>query len=472
MGLGRENTGQRQARNRASRRQLHGLALLFTFLLGACVLEACGENETDQAGRPLSSVKFNTGETSRKAGFGELFRLGARFSAVAADEGQAAEVGRDILQSGGNATDAAVAMYFAMAVTLPSAAGLGASGVCIVHDSKTKAGEAFVFGPVAAPGPIRGTTVSVPGGVRAVTLMQIRHGQAQWQMDVAPAEKLARFGAPVSRALARDMRAGGSLLMEDSEARRVFGRGTGGMLGEGDRWPQVELAATLSGIRQRGGADFFQGSLARLMSDQVAQIGGNLPTATLRGTVPQASPPAGESYGGFRVYVAPAPMAGANALAGWQGQAVPGAAAPTDSGGISGLAVIDEKGGAAACALSMGQLFGARIMVPGMGFLLGTITPNSTAVSPLVIGNPGNGEVKFAGAGGGSPVAAYAIGAVARASMDRDHSVAQALARLAGRGGFMNAIACPDGIRSAAQRCNTANDPAGAGLALIASSGG
>ena len=43
--------------------------------------------------------------------------------------------------------------------------------------------------------------------------------------------------------------------------------------------------------------------------------------------------------------------------------------------------------------------------------LLGTPTADSTSVSPVVIGNPGNGEVLFAGAGGGSPSAAYATGA-------------------------------------------------------------
>ena len=64
---------------------------------------------------------------------------GGAFAAVSADESRAAEIGRDILQSGGNATDAATAMYFALAVTLPSAAGLGASGACIVQDDKTKA---------------------------------------------------------------------------------------------------------------------------------------------------------------------------------------------------------------------------------------------------------------------------------------------------------------------------------------------
>jgi len=115
------------------------------------------------------------------------------FAAATADESRAAEIGRDILANGGNATDAAVAMYFALAVTLPSAASLGASGACIVHDDKSKQAESFVFAPVAAPGPIKGASFSVPNGVRAVTLMHVRHGSSRWEAVVAPAERLARF---------------------------------------------------------------------------------------------------------------------------------------------------------------------------------------------------------------------------------------------------------------------------------------
>jgi gamma-glutamyltranspeptidase/glutathione hydrolase len=344
-------------------------------------------------------------------------------------------------------------MYFAMAVTLPSAAGLGASGVCIVHDSKTRAGEAFVFAPVAAPGSIRGIQVTVPSGPRAITLMHARHGSAPWPAVVAPAERLARLGVPVSRALSRDLQVGAVALGADSEARRVFGRGSGTAVTEGDNFVQTDLAATLGILRQRGGTDLSMGSL---------------PTETLRAAVPQAGPPAGERYGGFRVYVAPPPMAGAMALAGWNGQAAPSGAVPTDSGGISGLAAIDAKGGAAACSLSMGQLFGSRVMVPNTGILLATPTANSTSISPVVIGNPGNAEVLFAGAGGGSPSAPYATGAIARATVENKQYVAAALKARGGQGGYVNAIACPDGIRSGGSSCNSGTDPAGSGLALNA----
>ena len=102
-------------------------------LAGLFMLAACGRSETDVASDRAANAANPAGLSPGKGGLSAVITQGS-FSAVAADESRAAEVGRDILQAGGNATDAAVAMYFAMAVTLPSAAGLGASGACIVHD--------------------------------------------------------------------------------------------------------------------------------------------------------------------------------------------------------------------------------------------------------------------------------------------------------------------------------------------------
>ena len=428
-------------------------------LAGLFLLAACGRSETDIETERAAQAANPAGLSPRGAGLSRVVAesSGSAFSAVAADESRAAEIGRDILLAGGNAADAAVAMYFAMAVTLPSAASLGASGACIVHNDKTKAAEAFVFPPIAAQGTVGGQPFIVPSGVRAITLMHVRHGQLRWEATVAPAERLARFGVPVSRALARDLQTSGAML-----GGRAFG---GGALAEGSMLTQPELAATLGAIRQRGGADFFQGQTARTMSEQ---LGGALTVEALRAAVPQAGAPMMESYGmRRRVYVAPAPAAGASALAGFKGQA-PSGPTPADSGGFAGLAAVDGKAGAAACALSMGQTFGARAVVPGVGVLLGVPSPQAGSVSPVIIANPGNGEFAFVGAGGGAATAAQATGYVAYATIDRDQPLANVLASRRGQGGWVNAIACPSGLRGSGSSCRSAIDPAGAGLALIA----
>jgi gamma-glutamyltranspeptidase/glutathione hydrolase len=345
MRLNTGGTALQKARNGQRSRQLYSAALIAA---AAFLLSGCGTNETSREIDRANNAANPAGLPPGRQGLSRVVATSS-FAAATADESRAAEIGRDILANGGNATDAAVAMYFALAVTLPSAASLGASGACIVHDDKSKQAESFVFAPIAAPGPIKGASFSVPNGVRAVTLMHVRHGSSRWEAVVAPAERLARFGVPVSRALSRDLQAGAGML-GDNEAQRILGNAR-----EGSNLIQTELAGTLGAIRQRGGAEFFQGQLARTISEQISQAGGSMPVDVLRSAVPQASAPMSESHYRRRVYVSPAPMAGASALAGWKGSA-PGGAVPVDSNGFAGLAAADGQGGAAACALSMGQL--------------------------------------------------------------------------------------------------------------------
>ncbi|MBS0541463.1 MAG: gamma-glutamyltransferase, partial [Proteobacteria bacterium] len=192
-----------------------------------------------------ATLENPSGASPQKSGLSALLSGSAKFAAASADEGLAAEIGREVLQGGGNSVDAAVAMYFAMAVTLPSAAGLGASGACIVHDAKSRKAESFVFAPQAAPGAVNGVQVMVPLGVRAITLMHIRHGKLKWEQLLTPAERLARGGFTVSRALSRDLQSSATLLGADSEARRIYGRGSGTAITEGDQWKPTDLAATI-----------------------------------------------------------------------------------------------------------------------------------------------------------------------------------------------------------------------------------
>jgi gamma-glutamyltranspeptidase/glutathione hydrolase len=116
----------------------------------------------------------------------------------------------------------------------------------------------------------------------------------------------------------------------------------------------------------------------------------------------------------------------------------------------------------------MGQLFGARAIVPGTGVLLGAATPDAGSVSPMIIASANNGEFTFAGAGGGAPTAAQATGAVARATVEEEKDLVAVLNARGGQGGTVNAIICPSGLRSSAATCRSAIDPAGTGLALLA----
>lgn len=204
---------------------------------------------------------------------------------VAADEPRAATIGRDVLSAGGSAADAAVAMYFALSVTMPSSASLGGGGVCLVHDAAAKRTETldFLARPPRAVAAGASRPTAVPGNPRGFFALHSRFGRLRWEQLVGPAETLARFGSPVSRAFAADLALVGDALLAEPEPRLVFGQDGGRRVArEGEMLTQFELASTLALIRRAGPGDFYDGPVARRFVDAVNAAGGSLSIEDLR----------------------------------------------------------------------------------------------------------------------------------------------------------------------------------------------
>jgi gamma-glutamyltranspeptidase/glutathione hydrolase len=205
-----------------------------------------------------------------------------------ADEPRAALAGRDILAAGGSAADAAVAASLAMTVTLPSRAGLGGGGMCLTYDPRLNRVEAvdFTVRPSAAPG-----AAGVPGMLRGLLAVYGRQGKLRWEQLVAPAEGMARFGVPVSRALANDLAASGGVLGSDAAARQIFVGANGAPLAEGDILVQPDLSTVLAAIRARGGNEFYQGQVADQFVAGALAMGAGITAEDLRtiAATPRAS---------------------------------------------------------------------------------------------------------------------------------------------------------------------------------------
>lgn len=233
--------------------------------------------------------------------------------AVVADEPRAAYVGREILASGGNAVDAAVATYFAMAVTLPSNASLGGGGLCVVGDPTAKEIKTFEF-TARAPAGARGgeRPVAIPGNVRGFFALQARYGRLHWSQLIAPAENLARFGTPTSRALAADLRALQGPLLAEPSFRETFAAPEGTrLLADEEPLLQPDLALTLGRIRVEGANGFYRGPWAEAFVRAANRAGGDLVPADLQGyqvtIAPAITLPAGR---GANAYFPPAPLVG------------------------------------------------------------------------------------------------------------------------------------------------------------------
>ncbi|MDH5558565.1 MAG: gamma-glutamyltransferase family protein [Alphaproteobacteria bacterium] len=244
---------------------------------------------------------------------------GAVFKGAAvADEPLAARAAMDMLARGGSAADAVVAAYFTLAVTYPSAASLGGGGVCMVADWDQGQVLAldFVAPRSSAAGGYRAT--AVPANVRGVAALHARYGYLDWRTVLAPAERIARFGEPLTRASAVTYGAGGRKLLAQPAAREIFAP-RGALPVEGQVVIQSDLADFLAALRLGGAGAMYRGPLADNLVQAVQQAGGSLLRQDLWNFKPIWQPVDGVQFHNDNIYFAPAP-AGAGLVAGqmWQ----------------------------------------------------------------------------------------------------------------------------------------------------------
>jgi gamma-glutamyltranspeptidase/glutathione hydrolase len=472
-----------------------------TLLSAACLvagtlsLSAC--STFDSIGNTLSGTPdVPVGTVGNVQGF-----LGG----VAADEPQAAITGRNVLSAGGTAADAVTAMGFQLAVTLPSRAGLGSGGACLVYKpGRTSPGggapEAILF-PSTAPANPGGADrpAGTPMLARGLFALQARYGQRPIETLIVPAEQAARFGVVVSRALLRDLAVVAGPLSGDPGARAVFFP-NGSPLSDGATLSQPGLGGTLAQLRVAGVGDLYQGQLARRLEDAMPSIGGGLKVSDLRGALPHyAEPiklpsvnndvvaflPASEA-GGIATAVAAKIIAqgiasqqdtsaqalvqsintaaaarnGASPDSLLAGEAPAGSLGPLPASTVFGA--IDRDGGAAICAVSMGNLFGTGRIAGGTGILMGA----SPARQPqpllsLALEYSPNLQAFRAMAGGSGQEAAPVAAAMGLAA-----GLTRSQPALPPEPGRATTIACPGYLPKATGTCSWSVDPRNLGLAI------
>jgi len=427
---------------------------------------------------------------------------------VASEEPSATAVARAVLSAGGTAADAAAAAGFMLSVTLPSRAGLGGGGACVVYHPRRDAPEALIFMPGARQG---GTETAdrpaaVPMMARGLFALTTRmQGARPFEELIAPAEQMARFGAPASRALVADLAVVGSALLTDPNARAVFTRPDGTALRVGDTFTNTPLGGTLTAMRTQGVGDMHQGSFARRLTELVpAAGGGNMTLAELRAALPALGPAlVREAGGGDRIGFLPvdgglAAAAGYAALAAGQSaeqsqaRALAVAAAARSGQGSNAeallaqadlptgslpalpastaLTVFDRQGGAVACIFTMNNLFGTGRMAPGTGMLLAA-APGLGAVQPplaaAAIGwNPTLRAFRVAVAASGQQAAPMAVAGPLAAQLRRRLEPIYAVVDNSPEPGRTQIAACPRYLPGRPQECQTVSDPRGLGVAL------
>jgi gamma-glutamyltranspeptidase / glutathione hydrolase len=220
----------------------------------------------------LTAASAKEGSRFRPAVSGEL-------GVVATENEQAARVGRDVLERGGNAVDAAVSTVFAMGVSRPQSCGIGGGGFMVYrsHGGTTAALDFRETAPGEfTPQTLQGAglhttftghlTVGVPGVVRGMARALRRFGTMSLARAIAPAERMARQGVTVTPALSASMAANENRL-------KLFPAAADEYLVDGQTpYPagsilrQPDMAESLSLIRENGPRAFYRGRIARLIA--------------------------------------------------------------------------------------------------------------------------------------------------------------------------------------------------------------
>jgi gamma-glutamyltranspeptidase / glutathione hydrolase len=247
--------------------------------------------------------------------------------AVAAEEGTAARVGVEILRRGGTATDAAVAVAFALAVTWPEAGNIGGGGFWISRDAATgrlltidfrerapRAARRDMFLRPANGGPAPSSTdgplaSGVPGTVAGLALAHRRGGRLPWRDVVAPAVRLARDGFAVTENVRDSIATHKDRLAADPGASAIFLPG-GAPPRVGAALKQPDLARTLEAIRNRGEDGFYRGELARRIEEDQKRAGGLVTRGELALYSARVRPAVTFRFGKSEVFTTAAPSSG------------------------------------------------------------------------------------------------------------------------------------------------------------------
>ena len=243
----------------------------------------------------------------------------------------ATEVGTEILRKGGNAVDAAVAVGFALAVTLPRAGNIGGDGFMLVHMAGP--GETIVIdfrsvAPAAArlnmfvdgkgketPQASRGYRASaVPGTVAGLALAHKRYGRLPWKDVVMPAWRLAAEGVVLTPDEAFVFSWAQERMTESAAGQRTFYKPGGELFRAGEVLRQPDLAWSLKQIADNGADAFYRGEIARRFAADMKAHRGLITLEDLAAYRPVVREPLVGTYRGYTVATTPPASSGGATL--------------------------------------------------------------------------------------------------------------------------------------------------------------
>jgi len=247
---------------------------------------------------------------------------------VAAQNRWSSAVGAEILAQGGNAVDAAVAVGFSLAVTLPRAGNIGGGGFMLVHDAETGEDIAIDFREMA---PLKATrdmyldengevdserarfshiAPGVPGTVAGLWHAHRKYGHLAWEQVLQPAIRQARDGIPVSNDMAEILWRNRDNYCKNEATCAYFYKPDGTPYNAGEVLVQADLAKTLQLIAEQGADAFYKGAVADLIVAEMERGGGLIDRESLAAYDVAEREVVRGTYRGYDIVAMPPPSSG------------------------------------------------------------------------------------------------------------------------------------------------------------------
>lgn len=250
----------------------------------------------------------------------------ARRAMVVSAQALASRAGIEMLEQGGNAVDAAVAVGYALAVVYPAAGNLGGGGFMLLRlaDGRTTFLDFREKAPLNATptmfldeqgNVVKGRStaswlaVAVPGTAAGLEAARLRFGKLSRAAVLAPAIRLAREGFVLNPGDVALLSQADADLQRDAAASAIF-LPQGRPLQPGDRLVQPDLARTLELLAAQGPDAFYRGPIGDAIVTASEAGGGILQKRDLESYRVRELPPVACSYRGYQIHSAPPPSSG------------------------------------------------------------------------------------------------------------------------------------------------------------------
>ena len=239
---------------------------------------------------------------------------------ISAGSPEAVSAGLEILEQGGNAVDASIAVAFALAVTEPAQSGLGGQAQFLIYKqgedpviiNGTSFSPSFLPKNISKEDLVKHRATTTPSLVKLLGYLWKNYSaEISWDDLLTPAIQFAEEGFPLTKFRYKVLEYKSDELRDDSVTKKLFLNEDGSVIGKDIYWKQPVLAKTLKLLAENGAEDFYTGNIAKMFAEDMKNNNGWITTNDLRNIPePNEQKPLRGTYRGYEIYTMPPPGGG------------------------------------------------------------------------------------------------------------------------------------------------------------------